>query len=183
MTSGICAIVVAAAATPLFQPFAAAAVAFTYALFAIREHNALCAATAPESQIGGSTARGLALIWAWGAVGIFFTYAVVLPHSWPEWWHFVLGFSLAAGASLVFAAMLDRDAQSGRTDASLMKIGRALVVLQLVGVIAGIVSMVADGKYPRAATHADWAACNIFFSGALSVAAISINALRKIETQ
>jgi hypothetical protein len=118
------------------------------------------------------------LVWTWGALAILVTYTLAVQNRWPEWWHFFLGFALAAVVSLAFAKMLRRDAEAGRVDAPLMKAGRALIVLQLIGVTAGVISMFADGKFPREATHPDWAACNIFFFGALAIAAISINALR-----
>jgi hypothetical protein len=43
---------------------------------------------------------------------------------------------------------------------------------------AGLVSLFVEGKFPRDIAHADWAGCNIFFFGALAIAAISLDALR-----
>ena len=112
-----------------------------------------------------------------GAVGILVTYAVVLENHWPEWWHFFLGFAVAAAASLAFANLLSRDAEAGKDDPALLKAGHILVLVQLAGVAVALVSMFVDGKFPRAVTYADWAACNIFFFGALAIAAISAHAL------
>ena len=47
----------------------------------------------------------------------------------------------------------------------------------LVGMVIAIASLFIDGKFPRDVSHPDWAACNIFFFGALAVAAMCINAL------
>jgi hypothetical protein len=163
---------------PALHMLVSGAAATVFAIYAVREHRALAAGGASESRIGGSTARNAGLVWTWGALSILVTYTLIVQNRWPEWWHFFLGFSLAAIASLSFAAMLTRDAEAGKVDPSLMKAGRALIALQLFGITGGVISMFFDGKFPRAPIHPDWAACNIFFFGALSIAAISINALR-----
>lgn len=171
-------VVTAAADQPLMHMVVAGASALAFALLAIRDHNSLQSAAAIESLAASITARNCALVWAWGGLAILITYTFGITARWPEWWHFFLGFSLAAIASILFARLMLRDAQTGTTDASLLKVGRVLVMLQFVGVIGGLISMLFDGKFPRAVSHPDWAACNIFFFGGLSIAAISINALR-----
>ncbi|MEQ1669472.1 MAG: hypothetical protein ABL893_01300 [Hyphomicrobium sp.] len=182
LTLSICAIILTAAINnPAMHMLASGVVSVVFALTAIREHNALRASGASKSEIGSSTARNTGLVWAWGGVGIFVTYMFILPHRWPEWWQFFLGFSLAAVASIVFSNMLQRDTDAGRVDEPVMKVGRILVMLQLGGVLAGLASMLIDGKFPRAITYPDWAGCNIFFFGALAIAAISLNALSQAK--
>lgn len=179
LTLSICAIILTAAVSdPLLHMAASGVVSLVFAIIAIREQNALVASGAPQSAVGSSTARNMGLVWAWGGLGIFVTYAFILQQHWPEWWQFVLGFAIAAVASIVFSNMLDRDTAAGRVDDSILKVGRSLVILQLVGVAIAVISMFVDGKFPRAASYPDWAGCNIFFFGAIAIAAISINALR-----
>ncbi len=179
LTLSICAIILTAAVNnPELHMIASGAVSVVFALTAIREHTALTAAGASKSEVGSSTARNIGLVWAWGALGIFVTYAFILQQKWPEWWHFFLGFAIAAVASIVFSNMLNRDSQQGRVDESVIKVGRILIMVQLAGVVIALISMFVDGKFPRAATYPDWAACNIFFFGALAIGAISVNALR-----
>jgi hypothetical protein len=176
-------VIAAALAGPNLQMLAAAAIAAAIAFAAVRENARLLAAGAPENKTASSTARFAWLVWAWGALGIFLTYTVALKGAvWPEWWHFVLAFAFAGTISQVYANMLDRDAQSGRSDQALLKIGRALLIAQIAGVALGVISMLADGKFPRDASHSDWAACNIFFFGALAIAIISIEALRSAKS-
>jgi hypothetical protein len=183
LTLSICAIIITAALNaPGLHMIASGLVSVGLALTAIREHNDLQASGASKSEVGSSTARNTGLLWAWGALGIFVTYVFILPERWPEWWQFFLGFAIAAVASIVFSNMLQRDTKAGHVDDNVMKVGRALVMLQLVGVLAAIISMFIDGKFPRSAEYPDWAACNIFFFGALAVAAISLNALRSAKT-
>jgi hypothetical protein len=178
LTLSILAIIFTAALNnPVAHMMASGLVSTAFALTAIREHNALRAAGASRSEIGSSTARNTGLIWAWGALGLCITYAMILENHYPEWWHFGLGFSLAAVGSIIFSNMLNRDQASGQVDQSVMSVGRALVWLQLLGVVAGVIGLLWDGKFPRAASYPDWAACNIFFFGALAIGAISINAL------
>ncbi len=178
LTLSLCTIILAAGANmPGLHMAASGAVSLIFSVLAIREHNALVAAGANKFTIGGSTARHIGLVWAWGALGIFVTYFLILEQRWPEWPGFFTGFILAGAGCLLFAGMLDRDAQEGSKDQSVMKFGRTLVALQLAGVVVGVVSLLVDGKFPRDASHADWAACNIFFFGALAIIAISLNAL------
>ncbi|MBK9078455.1 MAG: hypothetical protein IPL91_04630 [Hyphomicrobium sp.] len=178
LTLSICVIILTAAINnPVLHMIASGAVSLVLAVTAIREHNALRAAGASKSVIGSSTARNTGLVWAWGGLGILVTYAFILQNRWPEWWHFFLGFVLAAIASIIFSNMLDRDAKVERVDKSVMKVGRTLVMVQLAGMLVAIISMFIDGKFPRDASYPDWAGCNIFFFGALAIAAISLNAL------
>lgn len=184
LTLSICAIIFTAAVNnPYLHMIASGLVSTAFALTAIREHNELRAAGASRSAIGSSTARNTGLVWTWGALGLCVTYGLILENHWPEWWQFCIGFALAAIASIIFSNMLDRDQASGQVDQSVMSIGRALVMLQLAGVTAGVISMLYDGKFPRAASHPDWAACNIFFFGAIAIAAISINALLSAKVE
>ncbi|MBN9248052.1 MAG: hypothetical protein J0I81_11540 [Hyphomicrobium sp.] len=171
-------ILAAAANQPMLQMAAAAAVAIAIALLAMRDHRKLRNDGAPPSAVASSTARYLALIWGWAALTLLITYLFIIQQHWPEWWQFFLGFAFAAVASLGFSAMLDRDRAAGNTDPTLVKFGRILLQAQLLGMVAGVVSLFVDSKFPRAETYADWAGCNIFFFGALAIAAISLDALR-----
>lgn len=179
LAAAVCATVLGAAAhlPPLHMAVAGVAgLALTF--MAIRDRQRLMFAGAPTSAVASSTARHLGLVWAWAALAVAATYLLVIERRWPEWWQFFIGFSFAAIASFVFASMLDRDAVAGRGDDMLVKFGRLLVQVQIVGMAAGIISLFVDGKFPRAVNHADWAGCNIFFFGALAIAAISLDALR-----
>jgi hypothetical protein len=179
LAAAVCATVLAAAANqPPLQMAAVAAVCFAITLIAVRDHQKLKENGAPTSAIASSTARYLALVWAWAALTLLITYLFVVEKHWPEWWQFFIGFAFAAIASLAFSLMLDRDRAAGRDDAVLTKAGRVLLQAQLIGMVAGIISLFVDNKFPRSAMHADWAGCNIFFFGALAIAAISLDALR-----
>lgn len=177
VAASVCATIIATD-QPALQISAAAGTCMVIALIAIREHRKLQEIGAPAIAIASSTARYLALVWAWGALTLLITYVFVLDKHWPEWWQFFLGFCFATVASVAFSALLDRDRAAGRADDTLVKVGRLLVQAQLIGMAAGIISLFVDSKFPRAATHADWAGCNIFFFGALAIAAISLEALR-----
>jgi hypothetical protein len=179
LAAAVCATVLAAAAhqPPLHMAVAGVAgLALTF--MAIRDRQRLMMAGATTSAVASSTARHLGLVWAWAALAVAATYLLIIETRWPEWWQFFIGFAFAALASFVFSNMLDRDAVAGRGDDTLVKFGRLLVQVQIVGMAAGIISLFVDGKFPRAVNHADWAGCSIFFFGALAIAAISLDALR-----
>ncbi len=171
-------ILATAANQPSLQMAAVVAVCVAISLIALRDHQKLTETGAPTSAIASSTARYLGLVWAWAALTLLITYLFIVDKHWPEWWQFFIGFSFASVASLAFSVLLDRDRAAGRDDATLVKAGRVLVQAQLIGMVAGIVSLFVDNKFPRAATHPDWAGCNIFFFGPLSISAISLDALR-----
>ncbi|MGQ0455648.1 MAG: hypothetical protein ACT4OU_01165 [Hyphomicrobium sp.] len=175
----VCAVIIAAGAGQAdLHMIACAVVALALTLMAVRESHALIAGGASKNIVAGATARNMGLVWAWGAVAIFTTYNLVLEGRWPEWWHFFLGFAIAAAGSLLFAGAVARDEAKGVVDQSVNKIGRALIIAQIVGVAAGLISMFVDGKFPRPTRYVDWAGCNIFFFGGLAILAISLNALR-----
>lgn len=153
------------------------AVSIALATLGIVQHHRLIAAGASANAVGGSTARYCGLVWAWGALSNLAVYGALLETRWPEWWHFFLGFSFAAVASMVVARLFDNDAASGKTDAGLLKIGDVLVKAQLVGMIVGIISLFVDNKFPRPVSYADWVGCNVAFFGALAIAALSLNAI------
>lgn len=165
------------ASSPALLMAASGAINLVFVYLAVREHAALMRAGANRSEIGSSTARHVGLVWAWGGLGILATYSLLLQQRWPEWKQFVLGFVIAGAASLLFALMLSKDAKAGKEDVSMLKFGRLLLLAQVVGMAAALISLFVDGKFPRDVTYPDWAACNIFFFGALGIAAISLNAL------
>ena len=178
LTLSLCAIILAAGANSSTMHMAASgAVSLVLEILAVREHGRLMASGASKSVVGASTARYSGLIWAWGALGILVTYEFILDKQWPEWNQFFLGFMLAAAGCLLFANMLTKDAATGKDDASVLNLGRILVLVQFIGMMVAAITMLIDGKFPRSIEKPDWAACNIFFFGALSIAAISLNAL------
>ena len=179
LVAAVCATVLAAAANqPPLHMAVAGVVTLGLAFMALRDRQRLMNSGAPANAIASSTARHLGLVWAWAALALAATYLLIIEARWPEWWQFFIGFGFAAVASFVFASMLDRDAVDGRADDLLVKFGRLLVQVQILGMAAGIISLFVDGKFPRDVNHADWAGCNIFFFGALAIAAISLDALR-----
>ena len=178
LTLSLCAIILTAGAnSPTLHMAASGAVSLVFALLAVREHSALMASGASKSVVGAATARYCGLIWAWGALGILVTYEFILDRQWPEWIQYFLGFMLAAAGCLFFANMLAKDSASGKHDASVLSLGRMLVIAQFVGMMVAAISMLIDGKFSRGIDNPDWAAMNIFFFGALSIAAVSLNSL------
>ncbi|MFT3733047.1 MAG: hypothetical protein QM780_16795 [Hyphomicrobium sp.] len=178
LAAAVCATILATTEQPLLQMSAVVAVCIAITLLAIRDHQKLRDTGAQLSAVASSTARYLGLVWAWAALSVLITYLFIIDKHWPEWWQFFAGFAFAAIASLAFALLLDRDRAAGRDDTVLVKAGRILLQFQIVGMAAGIISLFIDNKFPRDATHADWAACNVFFFGALAIAVISLDALR-----
>ncbi|PPC82349.1 MAG: hypothetical protein CTY31_11870 [Hyphomicrobium sp.] len=154
------------------------AVALVLVGLAVRDNWTIIGSGAPKSQVASATARHCGIAWAWGALSILLIYVLVIEARWPEWWQFFLGFGAAALGSFGFSSLLDRDVAKGKDDPALIKMGRGLIIGQIVGVIAALISMFVDNKFPRPISFADWAGCNIFFFGGLAILLISLNALR-----
>jgi hypothetical protein len=128
--------------------------------------------------------RHMGLVWTWGALALFVTYAFNIL-VWREWWQFFIAFFLLAGLSLFLSATLRKDAESGASDDMLIKVARGFSIFILVAMLITMVGLLVDGKMWRFTTIAgmrrgsqDWGANNIFFFGALALAAISWNAIR-----
>ena len=178
LTLGLCAVILTAAVgQPTWHLLATGLISVVFAMMAIRENHALIAQGATKNVIAASTARYIGLIWTWGAIGLLVIYSLIFEGRWAEWWQFFIAFLFAAVGCIIYANMLTRDAEAGKEDAAVIKLGRILVMALLVGMVIAIASLFIDGKFPRDVSHPDWAACNIFFFGALAVAAICINAL------
>ena len=179
LAAAVVATVAAAAAKTVPLHMAVAALACLVMVFmAIREHQTLKTAGASVAAIARSTARYLGLVWAWAALSLAATYLLIIGTQWAEWWQFVIGFAFAAILSIAFAKLLDGDAANTGGDDPIIKIGRLLVWVQLIGMAAAIISLFVDNKFPRDIAHADWAGSNIFFFGALAIAVICLDALR-----
>ncbi|MFM1816114.1 MAG: hypothetical protein RLZ98_2809 [Pseudomonadota bacterium] len=157
----------------------AAATNIFFALLAIRENQALARSGAPYPRIASNSARFMGFVWAWAALNLALTYGTGVL-VWKEWLVFTLATVVVAGICLLISAMMRKDAETGRTDEAMIKLGRGLALVQLVGMIIAIVGLIVDGKMTRFLDprHTDWAANNIFFFGALAIAAVSAYEMR-----
>ncbi|HUS97972.1 MAG TPA: hypothetical protein VMX97_14690 [Hyphomicrobiaceae bacterium] len=159
----------------------AALVSVAFALIAIRETRALAGRNASRHEIAAVSAQFMGLVWSWCALALLTTYATGIL-SWKEWWLFFIAAAIVAGLCLFFAATLKKDATSGSDDETLLTLGRYLSMLQLGGMIVVVIGLLVDGKMTRFLNPRpgweDWAANNIFFFGAIALAAISAAALK-----
>lgn len=154
-----------------------ALVSLVIAVLGIREDRALRAANASKSTIAASTARYMGLVWTWGALGLLMTYFFLLP-AWKEWWHFFIAFAAVGVLCIFFAATLQRDAEAGKDDETMLRLGRALTWGQFIGMLITVIGIMIDpDKSLLNTARPDWAANNIFMFGALALAAISASAL------
>ena len=157
----------------------AAVMAIVFALVAIRETRQLAEAGGSRPAVAAQTARFMGYVWAWGALGLLISYGSGVV-SWHEWLTFFMAFAILAAASIFFSMMLKRDAEAGKEDETLLKLGRYLAWGQLFGMIVVVAGLIIDGKMTRflVPRHGDWAANNIFFFGAVALGAISAYALK-----
>ena len=182
MAVGVSSLVLTAAtraASPLsaYAHMVIAAVMGTgFAVMAIRRSRGIRVAGAAPSDVGRINARYMGTVWAWGALMLLITYGTGILF-WKEWWHFFIAFTLAGGLCLLFAATLEHYA-------NMLRWARYFAMSQLVGMILVVLGLLIDGKMVRFLDprHTDWAANNVFFFGALSLAAISGHALRTART-
>ena len=126
----------------------AALVAVSFAASFFKANTALREAGARQSAIAATTSRYVGYVWGWGAACLLTVYATGIL-TWREWLHFTVATLVLSAASLIFANMLQRDADAGRDDAALLKLGNWLAKIMLVGMIAAIVGFLVDGKMVR----------------------------------
>jgi hypothetical protein len=178
LTIGICSLVFAAGTgAPINYMAVTALISFAIAAIGLREIIALDKQDASLSAVSAATARYMGLVYAWGATALFVTYFFILP-KWHEWPVFCGAFASVAAISLLFAATMSKDAERGKDDPTLLKIGRILTVAQFAGTIVAIVGLMIDpDKQFLNPERRDWAAQTVFFFGAIALAAISAAAL------
>lgn len=157
----------------------AALVAVGFAASFFKTNSELRASGARQSAVAATTSRYVGYVWAWGAACMLTVYATGIL-AWREWLHFTIATVVLSAASLLFGTMLQRDADAGRDDPALLKLAHVLAIVLLVGMIATLVGFLIDGKMLRFINQrfTDWAANNVFFFGAASLAAITGYALK-----
>ena len=169
----------AAAGQPTIHTAVAALIGLCIAGMAVGENWLQRKAGTSENTVAATTARHMGLVWIWGALSLFVTYFFIL--SWKEWLVFTGAFAVIGILCLLFAATLDSDERAGRSDATILNLAKYLSVGQLIGMGLAMVGLSLDGKFPVTVKETvgwqDWAANNIFFFGALSIAIITANAL------
>jgi peptidoglycan/LPS O-acetylase OafA/YrhL len=178
LTIGICSIILSAASgMPEIYMAMTALISIVIAFLAIKDQRDLESSGASESVISASTARHMGLVWTWGALALLVTYYFILP-SWREWPHFFAGLAIVGVLCLFFASTLSGDSEKGTDDATMLKLGRYLTIAQLAGTGVAVAGLLIDpDKQFLNVSRPDWAATNVFFFGALALAAISAHAL------
>lgn len=177
LTISLCAIIISAGmGEPTVHMAMSGLVSLAMALLAIRENMSMRASGSPPGLVASSTARYMGLVWVWAALSLLVTYLFIL--QWPEWWQFFLALTSAGVLCLFFAATLEKDAETGRKDLTMINLARYLTIGQLIGMAVAAIGLWIDpDKHFLDVGHPDWAANSIFFFGALSIAAISLHAL------
>jgi hypothetical protein len=169
-------IMTSAAESPLALIAATAVAGVLWALIAIRDRRRLDAAGASPSRIAATTARYMGIVWLWGAASLFVIYVFIL--TWHEWWQFFAAFAVVGVLCLGFAALLERDANAGRDDETMLALGRYLAIGQLAGMVVTVAGLAVDpDKEFLWPADGDWAGNIVFLFGALALLAITAHAL------
>lgn len=178
LTIGVCSLVLATGtANPEHYMAVTALISFAIAVIGLREIISLDQQGASISAVSATTARYMGLVYAWGALALFVTYFFILP-EWHEWPVFCAAFAIVAAVSLLFAAIMSNDAERGKDDPTLLKIGRILTIVQFAGTIIAVIGLMIDpDKQFLNTERRDWAAQTVFLFGAIALAAISAAAL------
>jgi peptidoglycan/LPS O-acetylase OafA/YrhL len=178
LTVGLCLIILSAAAgNPQVYMLVVAMISFAIAGLGLKEQAAVEAKSGSRSAMSATTARFMGLVWVFGALALFVTYMFILP-SWHEWPVFFGAFAFVGALCLLFASAMTRDDAKGSDDQTMLKLGRYLTMAQFAGTIIAIVGLLIDpDKSFTDLAKKDWAAVNVFFFGAIALAALSASAL------
>jgi hypothetical protein len=118
----------------------------------------------------------MGIVWLWGAASLFVIYVFIL--TWHEWWQFFAAFAVVGVLCLGFAALLERDANAGRDDETMLALGRYLAIGQLAGMVVTVAGLAVDpDKEFLWPADGDWAGNIVFLFGALALLAITAHAL------
>lgn len=135
-----------------------------------------------DHAIGASSAKHMGLVWLWGAAILGVSYMFLIP-PWREWLHFFAGFAVVGILCMVFAAALQRDADAGTGDDTMLKLGRVLTIGQIVGMLATLIGIGIDpDKSIVSKARPDWAANIVFVFGGAALLALSAYAVWKQRT-
>ncbi len=180
------ALLVLSAAKGLFwvHVMVAASVAILVALSAFVESRSI--GSDGKGDVGrqaSSNLRHMGLVWTWAALATVVTYSFDIL-QWREWWHFFIAALAFAGLTLFLSATLQKDADTKTDDDTMFKIAHGYAIATLVGAPLVMLGLLQQGKMWRYFTEAgqrsgsqDWAASNVYFFGALAIAAIACNAV------
>lgn len=148
----------------------------------VAEMSRLQSNGASQHALAAASARSMGAVWLWGAIILVTSYTLLIP-PWREWLHFFAAFAIVGILCMVFAHALNRDAKTGSGDQTLLKLGRILTILQLVGMAATLIGLAIDpDKSIILKKRPDWAANIVFVFGGLALLAISMYALWQQKT-
>lgn len=159
----------------------AAAACIFYALQAIRELRVASANNETRTALAARTARYVGVVWTWAALVMFATYGLGIMAPWREWQAHFIAFTAIAGLSLSISAFLGKSTGAGHEDETLLRVSRYLTIGQLVVMVLVMIGLAVDGHLTRFLTErfVDWPAKHVMFFGAMAIAAISGESLRK----
>ena len=177
LTASLIATIMTSAAESPPALFGATGIAgLIWTLMAVRDRRSLDAAGASPSRIAATSARYMGFVWLWGAISLFVIYVFIL--TWHEWWQFFAAFTVVGALCLGFAALLERDADAGRDDATMLALGRYMAIGQLAGMAVTVLGLAVDpDKEFLWPADGDWAGNIVFLFGALALMAITAHAL------
>lgn len=149
----------------------AALVAIIFALIAVRDTRELIKSGAPRNAIYASTTRFMGLVWAWAALALVITYGTGVL-EWHNWWAFFMISIVVAGLFLFLSLIMRQDIERGEQDDKILQFGGYIIIGQLAGMVAVIVTLFVRQRDLFAFTATDsWAANHVFLFGALALAA------------
>ena len=110
----------------------AALVSILVALSAFQETRADAEGRADMGHLASTNLRYIGLVWTWGALAIFVTYAFKIL-EWREWLHFFIGLLVLAGLSLFLSATLRKDSDAKDSDPTMLICRQGLCDLRFRG--------------------------------------------------
>ena len=152
----------------------AAGVCIFFALYAIRSMQQHVASGAVPAAVAAEASRSQGLVWTWAAIVVAITYGTGVM-TWKEWIPHFGGFFVFGAINLAISAILNKAAESGTDDPTMMHVARVMSIGQLVVAALVIVGFLVDGQMKRFLVErfTDWPAKNVMFFGAVAIAAIS----------
>jgi hypothetical protein len=168
------AMVVSAAMQLYSVHFALAAIISSFiAVTAMRDHAAAASDGVGRAGLAAVISRYMGFLWAWSAVAVFLTYALVM--AWTNWLGAFMVLVVGAGLCLFVARVLDAEAHAETPDAHLVGFVGLMARVQLTLTCIVVGGLLAAGRFgPEAfGGYNKWAAVNVLLCAAIGLAVLS----------
>jgi hypothetical protein len=141
-------------------------------LAAVSAHRSSAEQGGGDGRRAAILARYMGLVWAWAAIAVFITYALIMVRA-ADWPGVVVLATIGSGICVFVSDVLERDANNGTADRRIIDLVGQLAKVQFVAACLVIGGVLKWGGLSLSARDPRWAAFNLLASTAIGIAGLS----------